>query len=96
MKKIKEEEIRIQIALGTYLSMKWKETNSYFNKVRNLGFSVDGNNKCITTYASYMGSSEKAMKYFESGYNIYIKAVKEVYGDKEVKINWETGEVKGL
>lgn len=87
------EEEKIQKALGTYLSMKWKESKKLFKEgdkswkeaERLRREASELRNKSVELH-------EKGDKLFEEGCKLYRAAIKEVYGNGMVEINWDTGE----
>jgi len=74
------KEITIQKALGTYLSLKWKEREQLW---------AEGNK--LYTEANKLHT--EANKLQVDADELYINAVMEVYGPGAV-IDWNTGDVK--
>ena len=74
-----KEEKRIQIALGTYLPLKWEERNK---------LCTEGDKLYAEGRKLYAGGN----KLHAEGSKLYAEAVIEVYGPKAM-IDWDTGEV---
>jgi len=89
-----DKEIKVQKALGTYLSIKWKERKKLYAKADKLyaeGYKLQtGDDKLYTEGDKLRIEADKLQA---KGDELYTNAVIEVYGLKAV-IDWDNGSVK--
>jgi len=88
------KEIKVQKALGTYLSVKWKERKKLQEKADKL--YAEGYKLYTEGDKLYAGGNKlhtEAGKLYTKGDELYIDAVIEVYGPKVI-INWDDGSIE--
>jgi len=83
------KEIKVQKALGTYLSLKWKERNKLRKEADKL--EIERNK----LQAEERKLRTKGRKLRIKAYKLYTDAVKEVYGPGAI-INWNNGDVTNV
>jgi len=91
---ISDKEKDIQIALGTYLPLKWKERDELWAEGSKL--CAEGSKLCAEGNKLWKKGNKlwtEGDKLRAEGRKLYANAVIEIYGPKAI-INWDTGEVK--
>ena len=89
-----KKEIKLQIALGTYLPLKWEERNKLYaegNKLYAEGDKLYAKGDKLCAEGDKLHA--EGDKLHAEGDLLYVNAVIEVYGLKAI-IHWDTGEVE--
>jgi len=89
-----KKEKQAQIALGTYLPNQWKECQEL--RIEGYKLYVEGYKLITERNKLYKGHKliAEGHKLIKEGNKLYEDVVIEVYGAKEVTINWNDGSVK--
>jgi len=99
------DEKEVQIALGTYLSLKWKERCELCEEGRKL--RLEGSRLLAEADELYEEDElragglykegnklyEEGNKLHKEGNKLYFAAAVEIYGTTHIAIHWQTGEV---